>query len=1252
MAQPEIDQNRIILPPPYKRIYVPMTDEELTETTPGSIVMNEHGKALKSFLQFEGLTGQFIEATNVWFRGTMAQQVASRTLISSKGKRVEFTHVFPTPPSYSTASGESLLLTPEQCRNEGLTYMSSIYCDAVLKDEAGKVLSKKEKIFIGRVPVMLGSELCILKDKTDEERTQLGECKTDPLGYFIIRGLERFVVLQEGLRRNVLYLYLRKVNNVDRPVVNITSNSITGSSSITLYKGSKRALKLNLRLFGRNSKKTIPVLAIFSLFGITDPEAIFRLLASFTRSQWVKKIWLQLQQTFFKLTNTSDIVAYCFRKWEQKSLGSYEEDKKLLMDELSKELFPHMNGEPIERKLDLLAMMVVKMAEYMAGLRELDSRDSWDNKRIFSAAICMEQLFNGLWRKMTDLAQDTITAKNHEDLDSMIKSLSPNIMTDEFITSFSTASWGVKPYKSVSFMKENIADILKRESILSTIAQLRKLNTPVHRRGKATNIRMVQVSQWGYVCVGETPDGENCGLVKYLSTTCYLSIDRPEEPVRVFLNKYIVSSPTIAESSKILLNGKFLGWCSGPLVRDICITKRRNRTFPKDMCVILNDDNALNIYIDGSRPTRPLLIVNDKEQLVIDEKNLWGKDFNILMDEGAVEYIDALEASTIKLAQTADGLRSKKNDIIALSETLETVKQALKDVRGGKKVIRQYIDKEGFDIQEEATEKTLLHELHDTETALNKVMRSKKYTHCELDPSATLGVSAAVMPLANYNQAPRVSYQCNMGKQALGVYHSNHLNRFDSLTKVLAFPSRPIFEPQMNHMIGLTEFPNGQNIIVAIMALQYNQEDAFVMKREAVERGLFWYTKYTSYKAVQKSTPDFAEKFGRPIARKGESASKYSHIEESGVPRIGTVLESGDCIIGKRRRVKATEEEENASVFMAVGERGVVEKVYEGTSDNLKFIRVKIRTVRKPTIGDKLASRYAQKGTVGMILPSADLPFISTDEMVRREYIERALIQIENNLKVLNPKKDKEKIKVNKEAKVKFQQELEVLLKHPNVNGLVPDLFINPHSIPSRMTIAKVYEFVASKVGVLKGEFVDATAFRPFDIDEFSAYLVQNGFEGSGTHTMYQGTTGRKLQAQIYTGPCFYQMLRHHATDKLQHRGLGAVKENTRQPIGGRALEGGLRVGEMERDALISHGASKTLLERLCLVSDKYTTAYCKNCGTLAIANHMAGEYECRNCREKGDFGTLTTPYAMKLVADLLQGAGFKVKYNLENANK
>jgi DNA-directed RNA polymerase II subunit RPB2 len=290
---------------------------------------------------------------------------------------------------------------------------------------------------------------------------------------------------------------------------------------------------------------------------------------------------------------------------------------------------------------------------------------------------------------------------------------------------------------------------------------------------------------------------------------------------------------------------------------------------------------------------------------------------------------------------------------------------------------------------------------------------------------------------------------------------------------------------------------------------------------------------------------------------------------------------------------------ENASVYLGIGEGGIVDRVIVSKNEvKQTVIKVKIRQVRYPIIGDKFSPRSAQKGTIGLVMPEVDMPFVAAG---------------------------------------------------PNA-GLRPDIIINPHCIPSRMTLGFLIEMIASKLVLMTGERFNATTFRPFDLEALRQNLKAYGFNPNGTEVMINGMTGKLMKAEIYMGPCYYMALRHHVQDKLQMRSRGAINPISHQPVPGRSRIGGagLRFGEMERDSLISHGASAMLLDRLMACSDAYRTVWCQTCGTIAISDAVSQTSMCRKCKDKGNFGNLTIPYVYKLLIHLLNGLGINVTHGLQ----
>ncbi|TIC65629.1 beta and beta-prime subunits of DNA dependent RNA-polymerase [Wallemia mellicola] len=474
------------------------------------------------------------------------------------------------------------------------------------------------------------------------------------------------------------------------------------------------------------------------------------------------------------------------------------------------------------------------------------------------------------------------------------------------------------------------------------------------------------------------------------------------------------------------------------------------------------------------------------------------------------------------------------------------------------------------------------------------------WTHCEIHPSMILGICASIIPFPDHNQSPRNTYQAAMGKQAMGVHLTNFQQRMDTLSNILYYPQKPLATTRSMEYLKFRELPAGQNAIVAILCYSgYNQEDSVIMNQSAIDRGLFRSIFYRSYMDTEKKVGTMLlEEFEKPTRETclRMKHGTYDKIENDGLIAPGTAVTGDDIIIGKTAPIPPDSEElgqrtklhtkRDVSTPLKSTENGIVDQVLVTTNaDGLKFSKVRMRSTRIPQIGDKFASRHGQKGTIGITYRNEDMPFTS--------------------------------------------------------DGTTPDLIINPHAIPSRMTIGHLVECLLSKVATLQGSEGDATPFTEVTVESISSILHEKGYQKRGLEVMYNGHTGRKLQAQVYIGPTYYQRLKHMVDDKIHARARGPVQILTRQPVEGRSRDGGLRFGEMERDCMIAHGVAAFLKERLFDASDAYRLHVCDLCGMTAIANLKKQTFECRACRNKTDISQIHVPYAAKLLFQELQSMEF-----------
>ncbi|KAI9032401.1 DNA-directed RNA polymerase II subunit RPB2 [Hyaloraphidium curvatum] len=1122
---------------------------------------------------------------------------------------IKFGQVYLTRPLVKNDTGGHKQLFPQEARLRNLTYSSMLYVEMqklvhtrvrhLDGDEPGRweleggIEPPLEKVFLGRVPIMLRSKYCSLTSLEDDNQMyEVGECPFDQGGYFIINGSEKVIIAQERMATNQVSVFQKappSTASYTAEVVSVSEKS--GRKSSKLYmkmmsKGSKLAGRgagdptagqQSIRTSLPYIKEDIPIVIVFRAMNVVaDKDILEHICYDFADSQMLELLRPSIEEAF-EIQDRETALDFIAKRGNIQ--GGTPRDKRLRYAEdiLTKEMLPHIGTTPDmrSRKAWFFGYMIHRMLLVALERRDQDDRDHFGRKRLDFAGPLLTSLFRQLFRRLQQEVNKYLkqTLEKNKEFNASL-AIPGNIVTKGLQYSLATGNWGDQ--RKFMEAKAGVSQVLNRYTFTSTLSHLRRLNTPIGREGKLAKPRQLHNTHWGMVCPAETPEGQACGLVKNMALMAYVTVGSPAAPILSFLNEWgmeeleDIQPSQIKSATKIFVNGM---WCGIHREPDDLVTTLRRLRRTVDLSpeiAIVRDirEKELRLYTDAGRICRPLFVVEDMEVLMRKKHYRWlmitsqypeqvgdePYNWTRLIGNGLIEYIDTEEEETVLIAMTMDDLVNARRASQGL-DLLPRTSGGVTDRVKGTTVITKY------------------------------------WTHCEIHPSMILGICASIIPFPDHNQSPRNVYQSAMGKQAMGIYLTNYQLRMDTMANILYYPQKPLCTTRAMEYMRFRELPAGQNAIVAIACYSgYNQEDSLIMNQHSIDRGLFRSFYYRSYmdkeEALGMNQLSTFEKPSRETTLKMRQGT-YEKLDEDGFCPPGTRVTEGDIIVGKTSQLPpdAVEygarverhEKKDSSMAMKTNETGLIDQVMLTENDNGdRMVKVRIRSTRVPQMGDKFASRHGQKGTVGITYRGEDMPFTA--------------------------------------------------------EGIVPDLVINPHAIPSRMTIGHLVECLLSKVGALLGDEGDATPFTDVTVEGISQALFKCGYQQRGFEVMYNGHTGRKLQANIFLGPTYYQRLKHMVDDKIHARARGPVTILTRQPVEGRSRDGGLRFGEMERDCMISHGAAQFLKERLFNVSDAYRVHVCQICGLFAIANMKKNTYECRSCSNKTEIAQVWMPYAAKLL--------------------
>ena len=1100
--------------------------------------------------------------------------------------RMEFDNIRIRKPTIFENNGSIQPMMPNDARLRNLTYTAPLYVDvkvstSFIDNKNNGIIQTKSQVFpnihLGKIPVMVGSKYCLLNDQKCMHPSELGECGEDPGGYFIIQGGERVIISQERMSENRPFVF-RNNRNTNKEVEVVEVKAIAPNH--------EQVPKPNTVKLVYHPKNELIHLLRATVPRIKTEVPLFILFRAFgiIKDKDIVELIMGSESTdssFDTIFNESMAEASAIRTQEEAFvwLGQY------------------MNSWAL-KSAKTLAIQDILDEEFFPHICKSTIGDG--NTVSYSKACLLAYMVRKvLWTSAGRVVNDDRDGYANKRVDlpgfllaTLFRTYFSGKMLKDIKSTLSKeihgGSWKasgkydeiVNDANIYKIIKSTIIDVGLRSSLATGNFGSAKLGGPTKIGVSQVLNRLNFLATISHMRRCSTPIEKTGKLIppRKLHAASYAYVCPCETPeghsVGVVKNMACTASVSIG---------------SDPVIVSAYL-KRQGMLAPLNATPHGTKQGLTKLFLNGIwvgtyTPAETAAAVDDLRKakragvIHIHTSIVWKMAL-------AEVWISTEPGRFIRPVYYAPALR----EVLADPALLEQV-QALKswdalllwESPSGKHLV-EYIDPG-------ETEGTLI--------AMNppEVLGGTQ-THCEIHPSSILGTLASNIPFPDHNQSPRNAYQSSMGKQAMGVYALNYRERFDALSHVLSYPQVPFVNPYMAKYYGADKMLYGQNVVVAIMTYGgYNQEDSIMINRGALDRGLFRSIFYRTYKDEEKKNQSSGEeeRFCKPDAALTKQL-RHAHYDKLGadgfVPEQAFV-NNDDILIGKVVPLRVptgmvlpagSKKFRDVSRMMKNNETGYVDKIFKNRNgEGYSFVKIRMRQDRIPEVGDKFSSRHGQKGTCGLILKPEDMP--------------------------------------------------------QTPSGIIPDIIINPHAIPSRMTIAQLLETLLGKLCCEAGAVGDGSLFNDAVSAEQIGDVLQNqyGLEPYSNEILYNGMTGRMQDIKVFMGPCFYQRLRHCSQDKIHSRASGPLVMLTRQPAEGRAREGGLRFGEMERDCVAAHGVAEFTKERFMECSDMFPCTVCRRCGMLAVANPKEHMMKCARCVNTTDFAQVQIPYASKLFLQELE---------------
>jgi len=1120
---------------------------------------------------------------------------------------------------------------PNDARLRNMTYGMTIHYDVDVDIIYYEGSERKEynitlnQIYLGKFPIMLQSNMCILKDLAADVRFNMGECVNDYGGYFIIDGKEKLVIPQEKFADNMIYIRKNKLDDIYSYSVEVRSVSEDPSKpqrtvSIKIVAPSSVLSNNQIVVAVPNVKKPVPLFILMRALGvITDKEIIEYCLLDLEKNE-------KYIDYFIPCVHDANMIFT--QETALKYIASFTKRRTItgVLDILMNYFLPHIGTNNYLDKAYYVGFMVEKMLRVASGEEKATDRDNFKYKRIELTGTLIYDLFREYYliqKREIALKLDSEYYYHKDKYDNnfftLIEDNYPEFFKERNIEKgFKKAfkgNWG----SEARTKRIGVVQDVNRLSWNSFISQLRKLNLPLDSSAKVVGPRLLNSSQWGYIDPLDTPDGGNIGLHKHITIGARISSGYSCYPLIKWLRAKTdlkllqeCSPKMLADNSKMIVNGIWIGAIENP-IQTLKMLKlfKRNGLLPVYTSISFNyDKNEMYIYSDSGRLERPIYYIDDDRSKVSFDR----EEVKEMFENNKINWQEIVTGLKEKTGD--EDFNMKRNKIYDIDELYPSLKGKSLDVI--EKELKKY--SAVIDYIDVAEEEGLM-----IGNKLEDIERSRFYTNIEIEPSIMLGVLGNLIVYPEHNQLPRNAFSCGQSKQAVSVYHTNYQMRIDKMSVILNYGQTPLLKSRYLDYFNKEQQPYGVNTIVAIMAYTgYNVEDAILINEGSIKRGLFRTSYFTMYEGREESDKvgdSTSSTFITNLEGKNVMGIKegydYSHLDEHGLIKEGSQIDDKTVLIGMvNSNSENSDVFQDSSVFPKKGQLGYVDKVFitEG-EQGFRLSKIRVMEERVPAIGDKMASRCGQKGTLGLIIPEENMPFTA--------------------------------------------------------DGLRPDLIINPHALPSRMTIGQLVETLLGKVCAYYGAYGDCTAFatKGPNTEIYGDALVKAGFHSSGDQILYNGMTGEQIYSEIFMGPTYYMRLKQLVKDKINYRARGPRTMLTRQTVQGRANDGGLRIGEMERDGIMAHGASGFLNDAYMNRGDEYYMAVCNKSGCIAIYNPsinlflspfvdgpikftetMDGKKNIDNVSRFGrSFSIVRIPYALKLLMQELQVMNIQMRIITED---